>query len=308
MLLLVACGFSHSPCCAVVGGERVTLTLIAQKYHLKTPINQPDKVTLRGNHMELSFKSQSRMFHANGVLMSLGFSTEVKDGKLCVAHSDYIAHICPFFSAKQRQNAAQKTIIVLDPGHGGRADGAISATGLKEKVATLDICQKAAQLLAKQGYVVYLTRDSDAHIELDDRTKFANQKFAKVFVSVHCNAAESKLAHGIETFALTPYGQPSQRKAKSPQAELKRYYSNKFDGENLMLAYNVQKALLRKTRSADRGVRHARFHVLKNLNCPGILVECGFLSNAVEGKKFASSCYRQTLAQAIADGITAFLR
>jgi N-acetylmuramoyl-L-alanine amidase len=169
------------------------------------PINQPDKVMLRSNGVELLFKSQSRVFHANGVLMPLGFSTETRAGKLCVTYNDSVSHIRPF-SVKQHQSTTQKAVIVLDPGHGGRDNGASSTTGLKEKIITLDIGKKIAQLLTNKGYIVYLTRNSDTYVELEDRTKFANQKSASLFECVHCNAAETESAHGIEIFTLTSHG------------------------------------------------------------------------------------------------------
>jgi N-acetylmuramoyl-L-alanine amidase len=270
--------------------------------------DQQNRAILRGNGIELSFKVQSRTFHMNGVLMPLGFQTKARAGKLYMSHSDYVSHLCPFFSSRLGQRTG-KLVIVLDPGHGGHNDGALSVRdGLKEKVANLDICKKLMQLLTKQGHTVYLTRNSDAYVELDDRTKLANQKSANLFVSVHCNAAKSKSANGVETFALTPHGQPSHGKTDLSTSEFKRHNGNKFDGENLLLAYNIQRAILKTTRSLDRGVKHSRFHVLKGLNCPGVLVECGFLSNVSDSRKLASDAYRQALAQAIADGISAFTR
>ncbi|MDR1255503.1 MAG: N-acetylmuramoyl-L-alanine amidase [Puniceicoccales bacterium] len=304
LFMVFACG---PVCDAAPGNEYLPLAAIAQKHHLKAVVNRPDRVILRSEEMELIFKPQARTFHANNVLMPLGFSTEVRTGKLCVTHADYSSHICPFL-VKRCQNSAQRVTIVLDPGHGGRDDGTAAASGLKEKIVTLDICQKLAQFLTKQGYAVHLTRSEDRYVELEERAKFANQKSANLFVSVHCNAAETRLAHGIETFTLTPHGQPSQHKTKFSQSALKPYDNNRFDGENLMLAYNVQRILLRRTRGADRGVKHANFRVLMDLNCPAILVECGFLSNALEKKKLASEEYRWVIAQAIADGIITSLK
>ncbi|MDR2436436.1 MAG: N-acetylmuramoyl-L-alanine amidase, partial [Puniceicoccales bacterium] len=294
-------------CCVSPCNDYVALDSIASQHRLEMFVNQPDKAMVRGNGVELLFRPQSRVFHANGILMPLGFPTETRAGKLCVTHSDYVSHIHPFF-AKQRRNTAQNVIIVLDPGHGGRDSGASSATGLKEKIITLDICKKIAQLLTNKGYAVCLTRDADTYVELEDRTKFANQKSATLLVSVHCNSAESKSAHGTEIFTLTPYGQPSQHKTKSSPSGPKRYENNEFDGDSLMLAYNVQRAILKKTGNADRGVKHAHFHILKDLKCPGILVECGFLSNVADRKKLASDEYRKTLAQAIAEGIVSFIK
>jgi N-acetylmuramoyl-L-alanine amidase len=299
--------FLGSVCHAAPCDDYVALGAIASKHQLKVPINRPDRITLRNNGIELSFRAQSRTFYANGILMPLGFPVTAKAGKLCVTRSDYVAHLCPFFT-EWRPSVPQKMVVVLDPGHGGRDGGASPSADLKEKTITLDICKKIAQLLSDRGHVVYLTRNSDTFVELDERTNFANQKSANLFVSVHCNGSESKLPCGIETFALTPHGQPSQHKTKFAPSEPKRYANNRFDGENLMLAYNIQRALLKKTGGTDRGVKHAHFCILKNLKCPGVLVECGFLSNATERKKLTLDEYRKALAQAVVEGIASFTK
>ncbi|MDR0595364.1 MAG: N-acetylmuramoyl-L-alanine amidase [Puniceicoccales bacterium] len=307
LFLVLVCGFVCSLCHALPNGEYMPLEVVAKEHLLRMPIRRPDRVVLRGDSIELSFRSGSLSFHANGVLIPLGFFTETKCGKLCVSYSDYVAHLRPFFTMQPR-SSVKKAVIVLDPGHGGRAEGALSATGLKEKTVTLDICQRLARILEKQGHTVYLTRNSDVYVELEDRTKFANKKSPTMFVSVHCNAAKSKSARGVETFALTPCGQPSQHQVKSSQSNLKPYAGNKFDAENLILAYAIQGAVLRKIGCVDRGVKHACFHVFRGLNCPGVLAELEFLSHPIEAKKLASSNHRQDLAQGLADGITSFLK
>jgi len=92
--------------------------------------------------------------------------------------------------------------VVLDPGHGGSDPGAIGPSGVREKDVTLDIARKIAPLLAKDGVSVVLTREDDRFVPLEDRTARANAFGADLFVSIHCNAAENRGRHGVETYVL----------------------------------------------------------------------------------------------------------
>lgn len=284
--------------------QYVSLNIIANKHSAKS-ISQGHNLILYGNNLRLIFENSARTFSANGILMPLGFPCAIINKQLSIADADYKTHVLPFFT-RDKTSHNSPLIIVLDPGHGGHDNGTVSANGLQEKAITLDICKKIAQILSTQKYKVYLTRTSDIFLKLNDRAELSNKKNATIFVSIHCNSAESKSARGVETFILTPYGQPSQNKAKKTLSDLKQYPNNRFDSENLMLAYNIQKSVIEKTRNIDRGVKHNRFHVFKNLKCPGVLVECGFLSNQFDRQNLASDKYRQFLAEAIVDGIIKF--
>ena len=81
---------------------------------------------------------------------------------------------------------------------------------------------------------------------------------------------------------------------------------NAFDGQNSLLGWQVQKEIIQKLTSVDRGVKRKRLGVLRELNCPGILVECGFLSHPKESKACNSADYQEKLTRAIADGIRAY--
>ncbi len=193
--------------------------------------------------------------------------------------------------------------IVIDPGHGGKADGTVQ-NGLKEKLLTLKTAQLLAGKLRSMGYIVYLTRTSDVDVSLNQRSLFANMKHADLFVSVHYNSAPSDQARGIEVFAF-----PLARSPSSDQVITKEFSSmpiNVFDGQNSLLGWQVQKEIIRSTGSVDRGVKRKRLAVLRELNCPGILIECGFLSHPAESKACNSADYQEKLARAIADGIRVY--
>ena len=193
--------------------------------------------------------------------------------------------------------------IVLDPGHGGKAEGTVQ-NGLKEKLLTLKTAQLLAGKLRSMGYIVYLTRTSDIDVSLSQRSAFANMKHADLFVSVHYNSAPSEQARGIEVFAFPLAGSPS-----SDQVVTKEFNSmpiNAFDGQSSIVGWQMQKEIIRSTGSVDRGVKRKRLGVLRELNCPGILIECGFLSHPTESKICNSADYQEKLTRAIADGIRTY--
>lgn len=198
--------------------------------------------------------------------------------------------------------------VVIDPGHGGSQDGTKNeALGVLEKEMTLDVSLRLSEHLKRAGFKVVLTRYDDRLLGLDDRSKFANGIKADLFVSVHFNAALNKDAQGLETYMLTPAGQPSSS-SNAAGADAVAYPGNRFDLENFELAYRIQDSLLKRLGREDRGVKKARFRVLKALDCPGVLAECGFVSNQNEGLLISTAGYRERVAQALADAIIAYAK
>ncbi|MDR3144145.1 MAG: N-acetylmuramoyl-L-alanine amidase [Puniceicoccales bacterium] len=257
-----------------------------------------------GNGIEFLFVENSRIFTFNGIRMPLGFAVTKKGGKFFVEQSDYRCHILPLLRPKF--NGGGLRTIAIDAGHGGADEGTVSKHGeLREKVLTLDICHRLAKLLQAAGYRVVLTRSADMKIPLFERSRIANSASADLFVSIHCNSAPSPDASGIEVFLLTPMEQASSYQPPR-QALAERVAGNGFDAINIVLGYCLQSAAVSGASAVDRGVKHDRFAVLRGLNCPGALVECGFLSNPRECKKLASAAYRDRLARALFDGIVKF--
>lgn len=227
-------------------------------------------------------------------------------GHLTLSKRDYDKVFVPLFWA--RPAMAQR--ILIDPGHGGKDSGKVS-TFLRhtEKAATLDTAIRLRQLLEKQGLTVLLTRTKDDFVELDDRAALAKKLAADLFVSLHFNSgpAGDASADGIETYCLTPAGQRSTNAGRG-RASLTTEPGNRFDSSNLLLAWSVQRRMIRATGADDRGVRRARFSVLRTLPCPGVLIEGGFMSNRKEGGLIADGAHRQKLAEAIAAGIMDYVR
>ena len=232
---------------------------------------------------------------------------------------------------RREMNLAQKFRqglgrIVLDPGHGGKDPGAVGIAGLREKRVALDIALRTRRVLRRvlPGNRVYLTRTTDRYISLSDRTTFANEYDADIFVSIHANSARSRRVHGIETYLLSEAS--SRRALKLAARESGTTIARMTDlqkilndlglrskvAESQQLAQRVQQAMLSRLRPSYRGVRNlgvkrGPFYVLLGAQMPSILVEVAFISNRREARRMNSPKYRQALAEGIARGIMQFV-
>lgn len=217
--------------------------------------------------------------------------------------------------------------IVIDPGHGGDDTGAQGPSGTDEKDVTLSIALKLAEALRERlGADVFLTRDSDVFVPLEERTAFANARMADIFISIHANAARNRDARGIETFflnmdstdedarRLAAFENSADSAGAVMAAEggddlrdiLVDMASTSSHHESSRLAEAVHLSMLGKTGREGRGVKQAPFVVLIGATMPAILVEVGFISNPTE-ERLLSSRKEQTLAAgAIADGVASF--
>jgi len=197
--------------------------------------------------------------------------------------------------------------IVIDAGHGGKDSGARNdAYGLKEKELTLDVALRLKRMLLQSGYEVVMTRDSDKYIPLEQRPQYANRSNADLFISIHFNAAGSATASGFESFALTPQYQASSKYSKPGRGDEVAYAGNKQDPWNTLLSYHVQRSLVESIDSVDRGLKRARFLVLKHLDCPGVLVELGFVSHLPTAQQLRTAAFREKLAGSLYQGILAY--
>lgn len=208
--------------------------------------------------------------------------------------------------------------IIIDPGHGGKDPGAIGRGGLREKDLVLDIADQLRRLLKNAGYAVYLTRESDEYVALEERTAFANDRDGDLFISIHANAHRSPEKSGIETYFLALTNDNDSRAVAAFENTLARrtfrqmsqlltniLNSSKID-ESKKFAGFAQSALIAHTRREDRGVKNAGFIVLAGARMPSILAEVGFITNPKEEQLFNSRRYRQTIAKALFQAIEAY--
>lgn len=169
--------------------------------------------------------------------------------------------------------------VVIDAGHGGKDNGG-SYGRVYEKHLALDTALRVDYLLRRKGYSTRLTRKSDVFISLSKRAAIANSYSNSIFVSIHYNYTYNKSINGLETFYYTSRSKP--------------------------LASYIQSGMLRKYRAHNRGVKYARYSVLRNTSNPAALVECGFVSNYSERKRCMKGSYRQKMAEGIVDGIVRY--
>ncbi|MFA6188015.1 MAG: N-acetylmuramoyl-L-alanine amidase [Sulfuricurvum sp.] len=217
-----------------------------------------------------------------------------------------------------------KKVIVIDPGHGGKDSGA-TGNGYMEKNIVLQIGLELAEELKAMGYTVYMTRSTDVFIELKDRTKFANDKMADLFLSVHANAipkgADANAAYGIETYFLSPgRSERAMRVAalenSEDMGEMGAYgklsFLNVLNTEKIIasnkLAIDIQKGVLNNLRKQfpnvkDNGAREAPFWVLVGAQMPAILLETGYISNPDESARIADTKYQKWMVEGMIDGV-----
>lgn len=220
-----------------------------------------------------------------------------------------------------------KRKIVIDPGHGGHDPGAIGPNGLFEKDVVLDIALKLKKILIKDGtYEVFLTRETDIFVPLEERTAFANKKNADLFISIHANASFRRQAKGVETYLLNwTDDEEAMRVAARENAisfkKMKEMHKqmdivqvitsdllrqNKRD-ESVKLANYIQRSIIDTlNNSYDLGVKQALFYVLFGAKMPSVLVEVSFISNPEEEGLLSKESYRTQIADAIAKGINTY--
>ncbi|MGF1485139.1 MAG: N-acetylmuramoyl-L-alanine amidase [Opitutales bacterium] len=293
---------------AAIASPRLSLYESGQYLGLQTAWLEPGKTAqLKNRWVSLVFERNQRAFTVDGLRVHLGDPVGVASGQLTITRTDYARTLLPLLSPKSLGQAPALKHIVIDPGHGGKDAGAINRSlGLFEKELVLEVSLRLAKLLREAGYQVSLTRSDDRFIDLRERPAIANRLGADLFISVHANAFSSPNVRGIETFAYTPHGQPSTGRAKLHSSDQRTYPANRFDAWNLLAAFYLQKGLLQGLGAPDRGVKRARFTVLQSLNCPGVLVELGFISNPSEGAKLKTSQYRDQAARSLARGVLTY--
>jgi N-acetylmuramoyl-L-alanine amidase len=210
--------------------------------------------------------------------------------------------------------------IVIDAGHGGHDPGT-SHHGLKEKHLALDIARRLRSALQDAGLTVVMTRDSDEFLPLSRRPGIANRADADLFVSVHINANRSRRVSGIEVYYprvsvvsssahWPPSVSPSEVGVSS--ATVKQVLWDLVLGRTRSQSRRLASAICRTMREDlqvhCRGVKPARFVVLREAWMPAVLVEVGYLSNQAEAQRLGTAAYRQAAARAIAGGIIAYIR
>jgi len=228
---------------------------------------------------------------------------------------------------KPRDNSV--LTVVIDPGHGGKDPGAVGRKlKAQEKDINLALALKLKQLLEKElGITALLTRSDDRFVSLQDRTRFANERKADLFVSIHVNSSTSSASKGIETYYLSTAQTSDARAvealengvverfeggsaAKSKYDDLDFILSDLSQTEHLessnSMAVSIQQNLIAGSKGFDRGVKQANFYVLRGAFMPSILIESGFISNPDEERLLTNPEYQDRIARTIFEGLKRF--
>ncbi len=244
-----------------------------------------------------------REVQINGVKQWLSFPVLLHEGHVLISRLDLSKNIEPRLRPEMITGVQPFTTVVLDPGHGGHDRGAISKFGF-EKDFALDVALRARALLEKQGYKVVMTRSTDVFIPLEQRPAVANNIAGSIFVSIHFNSSNSNTdARGFEIFSMAPRGAPATNDSRPSERDLREEPGNSAELPSSALAASVFHALLGNVPMIDRGLKHARFAVLRLSTVPAVLVECGFVSNSAESTLISSAAWRSHVAEAIIDGV-----
>ena len=265
-----------------------------------------DLFEVTGPGTKLVFNVDSHYVEINGVQVALSFPVANHKGTALVAQFDLDHAIRPLlFPARYIKPDSIRTICI-DPGHGGRDTGYRVGWHF-EKTYTLALAAELRDQLRKAGFDVVMTRTRDVYVDLPDRPALANRRGADLFISLHFNATQEgpDQVEGPQTYCITPVG-ASSTDAHGEGASYGPTVANRQEDESLMLAYQIQKWLTGNLNLNDRGVRRARFAVLRDARMPAILIEGGYMTNPYEGKNIYSAAYRRQMAQAIVKGVLAY--
>jgi N-acetylmuramoyl-L-alanine amidase len=276
---------------------------IAKFYGLLGNVDSTGKtVVLNDGRNQLRLTLDSREAIVNGVRNWLSFPVIAQDGKFLVSRIDLAKTIEPQLRPQMIQGKDKVQTVVLDAGHGGFDKGARSGYG-SEKEYALDVARQLRPLLQAKGFKVIMTRENDVFLPLELRAHIANQTRDSIFVSIHFNATANRDATGFEIFSLTPRGAPSTADDALSLSFLNMQAGSAVDAQSFELSAAVYHSMLGHIPEFDRGIKRARFAVLRLTRIPAILVEGGFLSETSDSKVVANPAWRGKLAEAISVGI-----
>lgn len=246
------------------------------------------------------------------------------------------ASVAALFAQREKQvesnnavaNTGKGRVIVIDPGHGGKDCGAIGVERVCEKVIALKISKFLETELKKRGYKVHMTRQRDVFIGLRERTAFANNKNADLFLSIHANAISEnrEKTQGVESYFLSTARSERAKKVAALEnkddTEVMNYFSkqsflNTLNTQRIVasnkLAIDIQYGMLQSLRAkyqqvVDGGVREGPFWVLVGALMPSVLLEVGYITHPKEGRRINQDAYQRLLAQGIANGVDGYFQ
>ena len=288
----------------VSGHDYLSVDNISKFYGLTADVVPAgEKMRLETVRSPLEFVRDSREVMINGARCWLCFPVIEHEGKFLVARTDLAKTIEPLLRPQRVPNAGRVETVVLDPGHGGHDKGALSRYG-SEKDFALDVARTLRTLLQAKGLHVIMTREGDYFVPLEVRAQIANAARNPIFVSIHFNATDRDPdATGFEIFSFTPRGAPSTSDDSAAPSSLSVQAGTAVDAQSVALSACVYHSMIGHIPEFDRGIKRARFAVLRLTRVPAVLVEGGFLTERGESQLIAKKDWRVKLAQAISAGV-----
>ncbi|NCD31955.1 MAG: N-acetylmuramoyl-L-alanine amidase [Spartobacteria bacterium] len=288
------------------GGAGYELGSVARFYGFSPQYPGAKSINMVSKWTALLLEADSRKLDANGLLIWLHEPVTYVKKRMVIHEDDMHKILDPLLRPDIYLASEGYSLVLLDPGHGGNDPGAIGLGNIKEKDVVLDIARQTAKILKKQGIRVDMTRDRDTYVSLADRCRKVKSTRADVFVSIHLNATDNQSAEGCETYIMTAAGHESTHSSGSNKKRLADS-GNRYDGASMVLGYYLHRGLTQIWKDNDRGLKRARYYVLKKAECPAALVECGFLSNDSDRSRLKSAARRHQIAEVLAEGISDYL-
>jgi N-acetylmuramoyl-L-alanine amidase len=307
LVLFASAMGSPSSRAAIINGQRyVSVAEWARGDGLHIVSQTHGRIVLADKSSRLVFNTDSAEAEINGVHVRLSLPVAHDHGAAFIAQFDLDSAVRPLLFPSRYVDRDKITTICLDPGHGGKDTGnrVHHFYWHNEKTYTLSLALELRDQLRRAGFKVILTRSRDTYVDLSERPAIANKAGADLFISLHFNAAptDKNEVRGVETYCITPVGAASSN-AQGEGSHHPPVPANRWERRSLLSAYEVQKSLVQNLHAEDRGVRRARYAVLRDARMPAILIEGGYMTNPTEGKKIFEAAYRKQMAAAIVKGI-----
>ncbi|MDR0539857.1 MAG: N-acetylmuramoyl-L-alanine amidase [Spirochaetaceae bacterium] len=243
----------------------------------------------------------------------------------------FVASLKQLFDESQQEDASRFRIaaIIIDPGHGGKDEGASAdyvVNGKKvrliEKDITLAVSKRLYTSLKNRypGKKVFITRLNDTYPSLEDRVVQANSVPLKdneaiIYISIHANASLNKSARGFEVWYLSPEHRRTvldKTKYTGPNALTAIFNSmleEEFTTESIEMAKAIENNFKKNfsTLMPSRGLKAEEWYVVRKARMPSVLVELGFVTNAEDARLLSDPAYLQQFSLSIYNGIVDFV-
>ena len=284
------------------GREYVSDENVAKFYQFQRFAKEDKDRLFKHPSLVMPWKIGSQSIYVNNIKFNLSFPVIESGGKAMLSTTDLAKLGDPVVRPSYIKKPISFDTVVIDAGHGAHDSGAKGIYGY-EKDYALDMALRLEKALQARGFKTIMTRRTDTFLTLGQRVDIANRTRNAIFISLHFNSSGSSTGQGIETYALAPQGTRSTNGGSPWSSPLS---GNVRDAENIALATSVHAHVIHKLRPIDRGIKRARFNVLRGINKPAILFEGGFVTNPTEGKQIHDPAPRQLIADSIADAVVKF--